>query len=126
MALRGLPLLTDENLDAPVVQFLRDEGFDVLDVNEEGMASEDDLVLFRLAHQQGRAVVTHDSDFGRLAVANLEPMVGIVFLRPGHKPPAHSIGLLQTLLDQPGPLPPSFLVVIQEINGRNKVRVRSI
>lgn len=88
----GLPLLTDENLNPKAIQILRDEGFDVLDVNEEGLASEDDLVLFRLAHLQRRAVVTHDSDFGRLAVANLEPMVGIVFLRPGHCPPDHIMG----------------------------------
>jgi hypothetical protein len=35
--LAQFPLLTDENIDAEVVRFLRERGFDVRDVCEEGL-----------------------------------------------------------------------------------------
>jgi len=43
----------------------------------------DDEVLAK-ALEDGRVVVTHDSDFGTLAVREGRPFVGIINLRPGH------------------------------------------
>jgi predicted nuclease of predicted toxin-antitoxin system len=71
-------LLTDENVHAAVVAELRAMGFDVYDVRENGLFGWEDSALLQLAQSQGRAVVTHDSDFGTLTVARLEPFVGIV------------------------------------------------
>lgn len=75
-SLRDHPLLTDENMHPAVVQYLRSEGMNVLDVKESGLIGTDDLKLVRLATAQGRVIVTHDRDFGALAVATLEPIVG--------------------------------------------------
>jgi predicted nuclease of predicted toxin-antitoxin system len=82
--LRGAAYLTDENIHADVVAFLRSEGCDVLDVKESGLVGMDDLPLIQTALAEQRIVLTHDSDFGKLAVAAGEPMIGIVYLRPGH------------------------------------------
>jgi predicted nuclease of predicted toxin-antitoxin system len=87
MKLREFPLLTDENLDAEVVASLRQFGFDVLDVVEAGLQGSTDVDLLRLATAQGRVVITHDADFGTLAINQNEPLVGLVFLRPGHIDP---------------------------------------
>jgi len=54
-------LLTDENIHHAVVQFLRDRGFDVLDVAEEGLFGTADVELLRQAVSQDRVVVTLDA-----------------------------------------------------------------
>lgn len=66
--MRGFPLLTDENIDPDVVAGLRRLGFDVLDVVESGRAGVGDVELLRWAVSQGRVIVTHDADFGTLAI----------------------------------------------------------
>ena len=33
-----------------------------------------------MAHQQERVVLTHDSDLGMLAIAQVEPFTGIIYL----------------------------------------------
>ena len=79
MKITELPLLTDENIDPEVVVYLRSEGFDVVDVLESGWAGMDDEQILDIAHDQGRAVVTHDSDFGTLAIAAGKPFTGIIY-----------------------------------------------
>ena len=79
MKLRGSRFLSDENIHADVVAFLRSEGCDVFDVKEEGLDGSDDLILIRLSVAEARVVVTHDSDFGTLAIAAQEPIFGIVY-----------------------------------------------
>ena len=78
MRLSDFGLLTDENIHPAVVAELRAMGFDVRDVCEDGLFGWDDSALLQLALSQGRAVVTHDSDFGALTVARMQPFVGIV------------------------------------------------
>ena len=83
MKLRQLPLLTDENVDPDVVAGLRRLGFDVLDVVESGRAGAGDVELLREATSRGRVVLTHDADFGTLAILQKEPLVGLIFLGGG-------------------------------------------
>ena len=47
----------------------------------------------------GRFVLTHNSDFGTLAVHRGEPITGILYLRPGGRPPHQVIADLQALLE---------------------------
>ena len=80
MKLREFCLLTDENIDPEVVAHLRQIGFDVLDVVESGLQGSTDVDLLRLATAQDRIVVTHDSDFGTLAIHQNEPLTGVLYL----------------------------------------------
>jgi len=63
-----LPLLTDENIHPDVVHSTRAQGKDVRTVVDEGLRSSDDIVVLRHAHAMGRVVLTHDADFGKLAI----------------------------------------------------------
>src|SRR5208283_2477686 len=111
MKLREFPLLTDENLDPDVVASLRQLGFDVLDVVEGGLQGSTDVDLLRLAAAQGRVIVTHDADFGTLAIHQNEPLVGLVYLRPGHIDPQFTTETVRTILTtDPDVLPPFVLV----------------
>jgi predicted nuclease of predicted toxin-antitoxin system len=105
--LRNFPLPTDENVDSDVVVHLRQEGFNVQDVVESGLEGSDDVDLLRLATAQGRVIVMHDADFGTLAIHQNAPLVGLIYLRPGHIDARFTIETLQTVLNTyPNVTPP--------------------
>jgi hypothetical protein len=66
---KALRLLADENIHPEVISYLRSNGLDVRDIREAGMAGASDVEILRRALEGGRVVLTHDSDFGALAVA---------------------------------------------------------
>lgn len=126
MKLSDFGLLTDENLEVEVVAFLRQSGFDVLDVCENGLQGTTDVALLQRATRENRVVVTHDSDFGTLAILQGEPIVGILFLRPGHIDSQFTIETLKSLLtSNPDVLPP-FVVVAKRTGNIVTVRVRQL
>lgn len=126
MTLQDSRLLTDENMHPEVVQFLRSQGCDVLDVQEEGLHGTGDVKLMRLAYLEDRIILTHDRDFGRLAITTNEPMKGIIFLRPGHIDPRFTIGTLRVLFSR-STLPESpFIIVAERAHEEVKIRIRSL
>jgi predicted nuclease of predicted toxin-antitoxin system len=64
----SLRLLVDEDTQAAaLIARLRIEGHDVLTVNEAGIRTEDDRIVFELARMLGRVVLTYNGrDFERL------------------------------------------------------------
>ncbi len=126
MNLRQFPLLTDENVDPIVVADLRRLGFDVLDVIESRRAGASDLELLRWAKSQGPLVLTHDADFGTLAVLQNEPLVGLVFLRPGHIDPHFTMATIQALLDTDLDLSPPFVLVAKRTGNQVTIRLRTL
>lgn len=124
MNLRDFGLLTDENIHPAVSSFLRSEGFDVLDAKEEGLIGTDDSELLRLAWGQQRVVVTHDRDFGELVVARMEPLIGIIFLRPGHISADFTIDTISELFSVAPPLTPPFVLVAERSGHRIRIRLR--
>jgi predicted nuclease of predicted toxin-antitoxin system len=120
-----LALLTDENIHPDVVQGLRARGKDVRTVVDEGLRGSDDVVVLRRAHSTGRVVVTHDADFGKLAIQADEPYTGIVFLRPGHISPSFVLGALAALEASSITVTPPFIAVVERKEDQVRVRVRS-
>lgn len=57
----------DENVDPDVALALRRQGIDVTTTREMGLLGQSDEVQLAFACEQGRMVVTHDTDFLRLA-----------------------------------------------------------
>lgn len=126
MKLRDFGLLTDENLDPDVVQWLIDSGFNVLDVCREGLRGSTDRELLRRAAAENRIVVTHDSDFGKLAIVQGEPVLGLVFVRPGHIDPRFTIETVSTVLANDPDLLPPFVLVARRTNDRVAIRIRRL
>jgi len=93
-------LLADENVHPEVVRFLADRGHDIQSVAGQGLVGQSDAGVMRLAHAAGRVVLTHDSDFGTLAIAQGEPFTGIIYLRPGHIRPGFTVETLETIAVQ--------------------------
>jgi predicted nuclease of predicted toxin-antitoxin system len=53
----------DENMPADLSTFLRNQGHDVADVGEEGLAGADDPPVLHAAAGEGRILFTFDLDF---------------------------------------------------------------
>jgi predicted nuclease of predicted toxin-antitoxin system len=114
------PLLADANIAVQVVAFLRGEGVDVVSIVEMGWAARTDDEILAEATRTRRFVLTHDSDFGRLAIAEGKPYVGVLRLRPGDDPPAMVIGGLRRLLARDTDWTPPVIAVYEA--GRLRIR----
>ena len=126
MKLAEHKLLADENLHSDVVAELRSRGFDVLSVYEEGLRGATDAELLQLAFRENRVVVTHDSDFGTLAILAGEPVVGILYLRPGHIDPRFTIETYNAVLQKDLDLTSPFIIVAHRKGSQVKVRLREL
>jgi predicted nuclease of predicted toxin-antitoxin system len=114
------PLVADMNIAAPVVQFLRSQEVDVISAFEEGWHLYEDKDILANAHIMNRFVLTHDSDFGTLAVYWKQPITGIIHLRPGGRTPTEVISALQDLLKMQVDWTPPLIAVYQ--SGRLRIR----
>jgi predicted nuclease of predicted toxin-antitoxin system len=119
-------LLADENVQRDVVTYLRQQGYDVQSLAEEGLFGQSDADVLRIAHQAQRVVLTHDADFGTLAIAQGQPFTGIVYLRPGHIRPSFTIQTIETLAAQPLDVQPPFIVVAERHDQTIRVRTRQL
>lgn len=115
-------LLTDENISPQIVLFLRQSGVDVLDVKEQQWHGKADDALLAVAHQQQRFVLTHDSDFGTLAINQGQSCYGILYLRLKNVKPIHVISVCTELIRRSLDIVPSTIWVIEE----TRVRIRHL
>jgi predicted nuclease of predicted toxin-antitoxin system len=114
------PLVADMDIAAPVVHFLRAQGVDVLSAREERWGDLTDSQILARAHAMTRFVLTHDSDFGTLAVHRGEAITGIVYLRPGGRPPAEVMADVQALMAAEIDWTPPVIAVYRA--GRLRIR----
>lgn len=111
MKFRAFSFLADENISPDVVVMLRKEGLNVISVEESRWNGFTDRQLIQIAYSESRVILTHDSDFGKLAFAEGELYFGIVFLRPGHLPPEHTLEALRRMLIDTQEFTPPFIAV---------------
>jgi predicted nuclease of predicted toxin-antitoxin system len=103
------------NISDVVIEFLREQGVDVVAGREENWHRYQDHVILRKAHEMNRFVLTHDSDFSTLAVLENQSITGIIHLRPGsgNLPREKVIADLQVLLNAKIDWTPPLIVVCQ-------------
>jgi predicted nuclease of predicted toxin-antitoxin system len=117
--------ITDENIQADaIVDYLNSRGVDVLTVRDAGLQQSSDAEILAFANSQSRVIITHDPDFGRLTIAQRQPFLGIVYLRPGHINSSFTIGTLRILLDRNPHVNPPFIIVAHRRGDVVNVRVR--
>ena len=120
MKLHAIKILTDENISPKLVAFLRQTGADVRDVKEEQWFGTDDETLLDIAYQEERFVLTHDADFGTLAIHQGKPCYGILYLRLKNVKPATIIQTWTELLQKELEIVSQSIWVIEE----TRVRIR--
>jgi predicted nuclease of predicted toxin-antitoxin system len=109
----GYPLLADENIHRDVVAGLRTRGLDVLTVFDAEMVGHPDLDILNRAQSTGRVILTHDSDFGVLALRENRPFLGIAFLRPGHIHSEFVLDIVDAVRSTEMVATPPFLLVAE-------------
>lgn len=118
--------LADANVDPAVVEMLRSRGHDAVHVREIDLARADDATILRRANADRRVVVTHDADFGRLAVVDRAPFLGVVFVRPGHIDPAFTMQTMDAVLAMRWPRGRRFLIVARRRGHLVAIRIRFV
>ncbi len=93
---------------------------------ENGREGADDVDLLRWATSQGRVVVSHDADFGTLAILQNEPLVGLIFLRPGHIDTKFTMETIEVLLQTNPDVRPPFVLVARRSGDQVTIRVRAL
>ena len=73
--------LADENIPPTLVAALRHEGFDVIDLKEEGKVGLSDLAIAQWAKKDKRVILTFDKDFLHLLRDPLQAHPGLILLR---------------------------------------------
>jgi predicted nuclease of predicted toxin-antitoxin system len=119
------PLLADENIHPGVVEHLKSLTKDIRTVREEVLLGANDSDVLRRAFEQGRVVLTHDSDFGKLALYANQPCVGIVYLRPGHLSSIFVVQMLSAIESTAIEADPPFLVTAERRDDAVRIRSRS-
>jgi len=126
MNLSQYAFLADENIHPDVITHLRIHGCDVISIKEIGLIGVDDLTVLRKANNEKRVVITHDSDFGTLTILKGQPIIGIVYLRPGHIDPMFTIGTLNALFEKKIDIDGPFFIVAERTGMGIKIRIRKL
>lgn len=122
MKFESLTLLADENFDQQVASILRARGWDVASLESHGMT---DSAVLAAAHDAGRVVPTHDADFGALAIAARQPLIGIAYFRPGHIRSEFTLASVDAVVAAGRDLVPPFVLVAQRRGDSVSIRVRA-
>lgn len=122
MRFREARLLADENISPKVTAFLRENGCNILDVKEEGRQGESDELLLQSAYREQRFILTHDSDFGTLAVNQGQPCYGIVYLRLKNLNRSNVIKIFRQILRQNIEINPGSILVVK----KSRIRIRQV
>lgn len=126
MKLSELIFLSDENIQPEVVHYIRSLGYQILDVKENNLQGSSDLDLLQLAFEESRVIITHDSDFGKLAIRGGYPIKGIIYLRPGHINTASTIASWKALNSSEINFSIPFILVAENQGEVVKVRLRNL
>ena len=119
------PLLADENIHPNVISFLREAELDVESIAEQGNFGLLDTKILQQATEAGRVVLTHDSDFGGMALLGAE-FVGIIYIRPGHIRAEFTMKTLEAIRDHAPDVMPPFILVAERTGDTVKIRVRQM
>lgn len=73
-------ILADENVDRPIVRWLRQQGHDLVEATVAARESPD-AELIEMSRRDNRVLMTFDRDIGRFIRLDRNPHPGVIYLR---------------------------------------------
>jgi predicted nuclease of predicted toxin-antitoxin system len=93
-----LKFLANENIPLASVTFLKSKGYDIKAIGLDNPSISDEEVM-KIAIEEGRTVITYDSDYGELIFKQgFKPSGGVIFIRNQPKDPFETANLIERLL----------------------------
>jgi len=114
-----LQWLLDEHIARSTVEMLRDLGYDVKWIVEEGLQGADDEVLYQLAVAEQCVILTLDSDFGQMVCIRSDRLAGALILNFKPRNTEECNKRLRGVLERVGD-PTDRLIIV----SRYRIRVR--
>ena len=115
-----MKFLANENFPRPSVAFLRTNNIDIVAIAEQSPGISD-MEVMRIAINEGRIILTHDSDYGELIFKfGYKPKEGVIYFRISDFEPIGPGKILLELIHQEINFS-NYLTVIDE----NSIRQRS-
>ena len=116
--------LVDNALSPAVAEGLRQAGHDAAHVRDYGMAAEDDEEIFERAAQEGRVLISADTDFGTILALRKTPKPSVILFRLStlHHPDHQIRLLLANLTDFSVDLERGCIAVIED----TRIRLRPL
>ena len=122
MKFNSVKILADENISPRILSFLRAKGINAADVKEKGWQGSNDRYILEMAYMDERFVLTHDSDFGTLAINEGAPCYGIIYIRLKNLKVENVCGVLERLLKVDIEIAKGSIIVVEDA----RVRVRPV
>ena len=73
-------IFADENIDRPIISWLREQGHDVVEAVTAAPGAAD-IEVVRMSREDQRVLMTFDRDIGRIVLSDSDPHPGVIFLR---------------------------------------------
>lgn len=125
MKLAELEFLVDQSVHRSVTRRLQALGIHAEHVGEIGLSRASDAEILTMATSTGRAVLTHDLDFGGLAIL-ATTAVGVVILRPAHHQVSDTLTQVEWLLRQAVEVEFPFVATCQPTRDGYLLRIRDL
>ena len=116
-----MKFLIDESVEKPIVDWLRDQKYDVMYVAESSSGITDEEVI-RFANSETRILITNDKDFGELIFRQGRTTQGILLIRAANEESSNKIRLVKEVLKEVKDKLKGNFVVVNETG----IRIRKI
>ncbi len=116
-----MKFLIDESVEKPIVDWLRDQKYDVTYIAESSSGITDEEVI-RIANCENRILITNDKDFGELIFRQGRITKGILLIRTTNEESSKKLRLVKEVLDKAKNKLRGNFVVVNEVG----IRIRKI
>lgn len=118
-----MKFLLDMGLGRPTATFLRLRGHDTVHLRDQGLQRLEDPLIIEKARSEGRVILTHGLDFGRLIALSQAALPSVITFRLEDMRPATVNHYLAKVLTRfSGPLEAGALISVSE----QSIRVRQL